>query len=89
MLGIGSIINTILNILLLAILASVIISWLRAFGMRISPYHPVVRIIEQMADLVLAPIRRAFPVTAGGWDFSPIVAVILIQIVQAVLVRVL
>lgn len=81
--------DTIIGFLWLAILASVILSWLRAFGARVPYYHPVVRIIEQTADLILNPIRRHLPVTGGGFDFSPIVALILLEIARRVLHQVL
>ena len=80
--------NIIIYALILSIFAVVIISWLRVFGMRISPYHPVVRVIEQMADLILAPIRRAIPAAGGGIDFSPMIAIIILYIVRAIIANI-
>ncbi len=75
----------ILQVLTLAIFASVILSWLQLFGMRISRYNPVVRIIEDISDLVLRPIRRHIPASAGGFDFSPMIALVVLWILQAIL----
>lgn len=83
------ILDLVISFLWLAILASVILSWLRAFGARIPRYHPVVRIIEETADLILNPIRRHIPAAAGGFDFSPIVALILLEIIRRVIHQVL
>jgi YggT family protein len=83
------IINTVIYALELAILASVVISWLRTFGTRVSPYNPIVHAIESVADLILRPIRRTFPVTGGGVDFSPMVAMLLLWVVQQFLLRAL
>ena len=85
MLDIARLLNLVISFLSLAILASVIISWLRAFGMRLSYSHPVVRIIEETADLVLKPIRRAIPTAGGGLDFSPWIAILLLQIARTLI----
>ena len=82
-----SLVNTIILALTLAIFASVILSWLRLFGVRISSYNPVVQVIEQTADLILRPIRRMIPASAGGLDFSPIIALILLQVIGGILSR--
>jgi uncharacterized protein YggT (Ycf19 family) len=81
--------DLIIKVLSLAVLASVILSWLRAFGARVPYYHPVVRLIEQTADLILNPIRRHIPVAGGGFDFSPVVALILLEIARRILHQVL
>jgi YggT family protein len=77
----------IIQVLILMVIAMVAISWARMFGLRISPYHPVVRWIEQSADLVLAPIRRNIPAAAGGIDFSPMIAIIILTIILQIIHR--
>jgi YggT family protein len=51
--------------------------------------HPIViniyDVLTQMTEPILAPIRRVLP-TFGMLDFSPLVAIILLQIIRAVLV---
>lgn len=79
--------NIIIQVLIYTIIATVIFSWLRMFGVRIPPYHPVVRVIEQSADLVLAPIRRNVPTAGGGIDFSPVIAILILYIVRLVIFR--
>lgn len=64
----------------LAVILSVVLSWLRAAGVRVPYSNPLIRAIEGAADLMLRPIRNAFPTTAGGLDFSPVVALIILQI---------
>jgi len=68
----------------LAILARVIISWLPMAGVRVDMYHPLIRFLYQITDPILDPIRRF--ATFGMMDFSPIVALILLEIIQRVLV---
>lgn len=67
----------------LAILIRVILSWVR-----FDPYHPVSLFIHRVTEPILAPIRRLLPST-GMIDFSPLVAILLLQIAQAVLTQLL
>jgi YggT family protein len=88
---IGSALLTTVNVLFqvaaLAILARVILSWLPMAGVRIDPYHPLIRFLYQITDPILEPIRRF--ATFGMVDFSPIVALILLEIIRRVLVAAL
>jgi YggT family protein len=53
-----------------------------------SPYHPVRQSIDRLVEPLLAPIRRLLPQT-GMLDFSPLVLIILVQIVARLLVSLL
>lgn len=70
------------RVLLLMILAKVILSYF------MDPFHPIRRTIDQMVDPLLDPIRRVLP-TFGGIDFSPIVLMILIDIVFSLVRKIL
>ena len=48
----------------------------------------VLAVVHNIAGVVLNPIRRIIP-NMGGLDISPIIALILIQVLQTALVRVL
>lgn len=71
----------------LAVILSVVISWLRAAGVRVPYANPLIRAVDSAADVMLRPIRNAFPTTAGGLDFSPVVALIILQILAMVIRR--
>ena len=71
-------INTITWILTLLLFAYVILSYF------MDPYHPVRMTINRFVDPILNPIRRVLPQT-GRWDFSPLVAIFLLQIIRAIL----
>lgn len=71
---------TLLN---LAILARVLLSWVR-----VSPYHPAVNFLYQVTEPILAPLRRIIP-PLGMVDVTPVIALILLQIVQQVLVAII
>ena len=52
------------------------------------PYHPVRNTVNRIVNPILDPIRRILPRT-GMIDFSPLAALILVQILEAVLRRLL
>ena len=70
-------------ILHVAILGRVIMSWLP-----ISAEHPISVVLHQVTEPILGPIRKVLP-KLGMLDFSPIVAILLIVVIQNVLLRVL
>ena len=80
-------INLIFTLIYLAILGRIILSFvIPMMGGRV---HPVLMNIfdalVQITEPILGPIRRVLP-TFGMLDFSPLVAIILLQIIQWVLV---
>ena len=79
-----TVVTLLFRFLWLAILARVILSWLPMAGVRVDMYHPLIRFLYQITDPILDPIRRF--ATFGMMDFSPIVALILLEIIQQVLV---
>jgi len=71
------------TLLSLAILARVLLSWVR-----VSSYHPAVDFLYRITEPILAPLRRAIP-PIGMIDISPAIALILVQIVQQILVAII
>jgi YggT family protein len=53
-----------------------------------SPYHPVRQTVDRIVEPFLKPIRRYLP-TTGGLDFSPMVLIVLVQVLQYFLTRLL
>jgi YggT family protein len=64
------------------LLCRVLISWVNA-----DPYNPIVRFLYVATDPILAPVRRALPVYAGGLDLSPVIVWIGIVFFQRFLVQ--
>jgi YggT family protein len=52
------------------------------------PYHPVRRALDGIVQPMLAPIRRILP-PLGGFDFSPFVLLILLQLLANIIIRLL
>ena len=73
-------INLLGMVLYIAILGRVIISWLN-----LSSENPIVVILNQITEPILGPIRRLLP-RMGMLDLSPIVAILLIGLIQRVLI---
>jgi YggT family protein len=60
--------------------------------MLLGPYHGVVVFLRAITEPLLAPIRRWLPAlqTGGmGWDLSPMIALLLLWVVERVLIVVL
>lgn len=79
MLFIFNILSLFLTIMMYAIIARALISWFDR-GMR----SPISQVLIQITEPIIAPIRRVLP-TAGMIDFSPMVAILLIFVLQRML----
>jgi YggT family protein len=75
-------ISAIQFILILIVLVSVILSYF------MDPYHPVRRLLDGIVEPMLAPIRRVVPLV-GMLDFSPLILIILLQLIGNLLTRLL
>jgi YggT family protein len=65
----------------LIMLARVLMSWVQ-----IDPYSPLARTLYNLTEPVLAPIRNLLPPMAG-FDFSPVIAMVAIQILGGLLAQ--
>lgn len=71
----------IISIYYYAILGSIIMSFVMMFSGSTNP-HPLLRLVWQLTEPVMAPVRKIIP-PMGGLDFSPIFIFIAIQIIQS------
>lgn len=74
-----------INIYYYAIIASIIMSFVTVFSGSVNP-HPILRLIWQLTEPVMAPVRKVVP-PIGGLDFSPIFIFIIIRLIQNALIR--
>jgi YggT family protein len=74
------IISAISQLLVLLVIISVILSYF------MDPYHPIRRSIDSVVEPMLAPIRRVVPLL-GVLDLSPLILIILIQVLSNLLIR--
>jgi YggT family protein len=47
--------------------------------------HPIAELVNSLSDAVLSPIRKYLP-AMGGLDFSPIIGLLLLNLVNSVLI---
>ena len=75
----AQLIDLIAQILILLVFVAVILSFFMA------PYHPVRQAIDRIIEPMLAPIRRVVP-PAGMFDFSPLILMILLELIDRILI---
>jgi YggT family protein len=80
-------INIVFRLIWWAILIRVLLSWLPMAGIRIDPYNPIIRTLFTVTDPILDPLRKY--TTVGMIDLSPIVALIGLDFIRSILIRIL
>ena len=71
------------DLYIIVLLARVLLSWVQ-----VDPRNPVVNLIHQLTEPLLAPIRRMLP-QSGSVDFSPMVAFIVVLIAEQIVLMLL
>ena len=67
----------------LLIIVAVVLSWIR-----VDPYHPAVQFVNRLTEPVFARIRQYVP-TFHGIDLSPLVAFVLVYVLEHLLIWVI
>lgn len=76
-------INILFNIIEALILVRIVFSFLR-----IGPYNPIGRIVYELTEPILGPSRELIyklGIDTGMFDFSPIVAVLILRIISSII----
>jgi YggT family protein len=76
------IVNATVNVFSILILIYSLLSFI------LGPFHPIRQTLGQVVEPMLTPIRKVVP-AVGGLDFSPLILMILIQVVGSVLISIL
>lgn len=66
-------------ILQVAIIGRALISWFP-----VNPENPLVRVLNEITEPILAPLRRVIP-RFGMLDLTPMIAIIILMVVQQAL----
>lgn len=75
-----------IQILVILIIVEAVVANIIAFGGRVSPYHPAVKTLRAIVNPILEPFRRLLPPhKTGGWDLSPLFAILLLRFIQGFL----
>jgi YggT family protein len=77
-----SIIQTIRQIVYILVLLKIILSYF------MDPFHPFRQSVDKLVDPLLKPIQQVVP-TFGRFDFSPLILVLLVDILSRILISIL
>lgn len=81
-LAVARVLQIVLNLYMWVVIISALLSWVKP-----DPYNPIVRFLHGLTEPVYAKVRRYLPfVFLGGFDLSPIVVLIVIQVLDIALV---
>jgi len=73
-------IQSILRIYMIIVIIRAVLSWVNP-----DPYNFLVRAVYDLTEPLLYRVRRMLPVAGGGFDFSPVIVIILIYAVSSLL----
>lgn len=73
--------SLVLTLLFWAILIRAILSWVQP-----DPRNPIVQFLDRVTSPILYPLQRIIP-PLGGIDLSPLVAMLLIELLKGLLVN--
>jgi len=76
---VAKIISALANLIVFLVIVDSILSYF------LSPYHPVRNTLDRVLHPLLAPIRRIVPLV-GMFDLSPLILIILVEIVSYALI---
>jgi YggT family protein len=79
-LAFSQLLSLLINVFIFAIFARAVLSWINP-----STYHPVPSILYSLTEPMLRLLRTSLPMAAGGIDLSPLVALIVLQLVKMLL----
>lgn len=77
---IANLLKTVIYVHMFIIIIQIVISWVNP-----GAYNPITVIMYQLSEPILKPARRLIP-PAGGFDFSPMIAIIVMQLMIILLV---
>jgi len=66
----AGVVHVLLMAIMLVVVARAVLSWVSP-----DPYNPIVRVIIQLSEPLLYPIRRRLPIL-GGLDLSPMLLIL-------------
>ncbi len=82
--SISSFVNNLFNIYFWVIIVRIFLTWIPSINWYSQPF----KFLALISDVILEPFRRIIP-ALGGIDFSPIIALLFLQILQFAFVRML
>ena len=83
LMAVVSVLSALLNLYFWIVIVAAVITWVRP-----DPYNPIVRALRMMTEPAFYYVRKWMPFTyRAGIDFSPVVVLLAIQLVDQIVVR--
>lgn len=79
--GVATILDVVISLYTWVIIIHVVLTWIR-----LDPFHPLVRMLANVANLICDPIRRFVPMGGIGLDFAPFLAILLLMFTRIFLI---
>ena len=80
--AIGKILHMIITAYMWIIIIATILSWVRP-----DPYNPIVQVFYRLSFPVLDFLRRKIPLSFNGIDFSPLLLIIALELLDMTLIQ--
>ena len=78
----ATVLGSLLNIYFWIVIISAVLSWVKP-----DPYNPVVRALRLLTEPVFYRVRKWLPFTyMSGLDFSPVVVLLVIELVNSIVI---
>ncbi len=74
--------QSILRIYMIIVIIRAVISWVSP-----DPYNVLVRAVYELTEPVLYRVRKLLPVAGGGFDFSPVIVIMVIYAASSLLAK--
>ena len=81
--GLIGLVQLLFDLYIIILLARVLLSWVQ-----VDPRNPIVNLVHQLTEPLLAPIRNLLP-QSSGMDFSPMVAFFVVLITEQIVLMLL
>ncbi len=83
-LGLGGLIHSLISAYIWVVIIAAVLSWVRP-----DPSNPIVQILYRLTEPAYGFVRRYIPTTFNGIDFTPLVLIIGLQIIDILFVSML
>lgn len=81
--AVAEILKWLLNIYFWIVVIAALITWVQP-----NQYNPIVRVLRMLTEPVFYKVRKWLPFTyAAGIDFSPVIVIIVIQLINQIVVK--
>jgi len=71
--ALATVLDFVLGALTIVVVINALLSWVRP-----DPSSPIVQFLERVSDALCDPIRRLFPTVVSGFDFAPMIAILVL-----------